>query len=170
MYFFGLTCIKKTMAFIGVGIMFLGMFSIYLSMESRDSEALILTNYFDTLYLSLTFMTSGLFVLSVLALVGAWKNPFTCRVAFTALSITMMVLYAYYGIKVILITSEITHALGTTECRMLREFQEQAEYDNSIDDSKSAVYTIENDWIYLLNSLYLMGRSSYCLKSPYGCP
>ena len=115
-------------------------------------------------------MTSGLFVLSVLAFAGAWKNPILCRLSFSVLCTCLIAFYAFYGIKVLIITSDITHSLELEECRMLKQYQVQAAYDNSVDDSKSATYTIQDQWIETLNNIYLMGRNSYCVKSPDGCP
>jgi len=81
-----------------------------------------------------------------------------------------MIWYAHYGIKVRQISAGIYNGFEQYECKMLRQYQTQAIYDNSIDDSKSADYAIQNEWIEFFNSLYLMGRSSYWKKSPQGCP
>ena len=162
MWFFGINWIRRTVVFLGVVILFLGMMSIYLSIESRDSDALKLTEIANDIYLSITFMTSSLFVLGVLGLVNAWKNPRAWRLIFTVGWIILGAMYAYYGIKLKLIVADFITALDTEEWRMLKQYQFQAAYDNSIDDSKKAVYTIKNVKVKLLNDLYYMGRSAFC--------
>lgn len=68
------------------------------------------------------------------------------------------------------ISSNIKASLDTQEWRMLSQYQYQAWYDASQDDSKSSEYIIQDHYIKLLNDLYLMGRTSYCKKAPTGCP
>jgi len=65
------------MGILSIILLFLGLFSIYLSLEARESQALKMTRIADELYLSCTFMTSSMFVVAVLAMVCAWKNPIT---------------------------------------------------------------------------------------------
>ena len=170
MWLFNVQWVKKTMAFLGVLLIFLGMFSIYLSLEARDSDALKMTQISKDIYLSITFMTSSLFVLGVLALVGAWKNPLACRVMFSLGGIVLLIMYAYYGIKVKIQSSKIIEAFDTYECDMLKQYQFQAKYDNSIDDTKKATYDIIDPYVKFFNDIYLLGRNSYWRKTPYGCP
>lgn len=170
MWLFKIDWVRKTMGFLGVILIVVGMFSIYLSLEARDSNALKLTKISKDIYLSITFMTSSVFVLGVLALVMGWKNPRSWRIIFTIGCSAVMALYLYYGIKIRVITSEIKTSLESYECDMLGQYQFQAAYDNSIDDSKSATYTIKDSYIEFFNTIYSMARTSYCKKSPDGCP
>ena len=170
MWFFGVKWVRRTVLFLGVVILFLGMCSIYLSIESRDSDALKLTGISKDIYLSITFMTSSMFVLGVLWFVDAWKNPRIWRFLFTFGSLVLWAMYSYYGIKLKIITSKYITSFDTEEWRMLDQYQYQAALDHSVDDSKPASYTIKDSNIKLFNDLYLMGRSSYWKKSPTGWP
>lgn len=170
MWLFNPDCVRRTMCLFAVIILALGIGSIQLSVQARESNALKLTNMADKLYLSWTFMTSSLFIVAVLALVWAWKNPLSGRIILSIGLFSLMFCYAYYGIKVKVITSQIYNAFETTECRMLREYQTQAAYDYSIDDSKSATYTIKNEWIKFFNDIYWMGRTAFCKRYSTGWP